>query len=174
MPNVAQLQKVLPYDGFEIVLVNRQDDTDIISSILDVHNEYAADYDIICNQFDKGDVYDTGKAIWEFLKYNFKYTAEDLEDQTVRSPYRILDKSLKIDCKHYSLFIGGVLDAIKRKRAVTWNWGYCFASYNHKAIAGHVFVIVIEKNGNEIWIDPVLDAYDKDYKPNYALVMVKE
>lgn len=165
---VGDILKKLPLRGKDVLLITNQDDTDIIKGLLNAHKQFSADYDRIYKQFYTGDIYSTAENIWHFLKENFPYNAETVEIQTVRSPYRILQGE-KIDCKHYSLFTGGVLDAIKRNVGGDWNWCYRFASYQNKKVAGHVFVVVTDGKGNEIWIDPVLEHFNQDKNPTYIL-----
>lgn len=97
------------------------------------------------------------------------YQAEPDEDQTVKSPSVILQSGDTVDCKHYSLFIGGVLDAIQQNENVDWDWFYRFAGYNGKKEVYHVFVVVEKANGSEIWIDPVLDYFNERKVPTYTI-----
>lgn len=169
MPSVGTIKRELPpYEDKRVVLVTDQGTKDIINEILHTHNDHKGDYDRIYRQFDcDGDTNATCKKIWDFLKYNLKYRAESGEVQSVRSPAAILSKS-GVDCKHYSLFIAGVLDAIKRNQGDAFDWVYRFASYNHEAVPGHVFVVVND-NGNEYWVDPVLDYYNERKRPTYKI-----
>jgi hypothetical protein len=64
------------------------------------------------------------------------------------------------DCKHYASFINGIMDSLKRK-GYPVDWKYRFANYRYGNYApGHVFSVVND-NGNEIWIDPVLSYFDE-------------
>lgn len=146
------------------LIVEVQGEKDLINEILISHNEFAHDYDRIYKHFYKDSLYKTGAGIYDFLKKNFKYTAEGEGDQTVKTPGRILTAGEKIDCKHYSLFAGGVLDAINRNERPV-DWCYRFASYNWENVAAHVFVVFWDESGNEIWLDPVLDRYNEKKKP---------
>lgn len=168
MVRVDELIKKLPLRGKNVLIIANQDDADIINGMLAVHNEFAHDYDNIYRYFYTGNIYTTCQKLWDFLKDNFTYNAEDVELQTVRSPREILTGK-RIDCKHYSLFIGGVLDAIKRNEGGNWEWFYRYASYQDKKVAGHVFVVVKDSKGNEIWVDPVLNYFDQDKAPTYIL-----
>lgn len=164
-----KLRDILPVCDYRNTLVVRgQNDKDIIKEILKTHAEHQQDYDLIYSQFDTGDIYTTCKKLFDFLKHNLRYQAETEADQTVKSPGRILSPNEKIDCKHFSLFIGGVLDAIKRNRKVNWSWCYRFASYTNDPVAAHVFVVVTDKEG-EIWVDPVLTYFDERKEPTYEI-----
>lgn len=133
---------------------------DIENQLLAVHRAYEGDYDRIYKFFDTGDIYQTSRYIWEFLKYNLIYHAETLEDQTSKSPSAILQPGQDIDCKHYSLFSAGILDAIKRNEGDAWEWAFRFASDTSRKHATHVFVVVFDGD-SEIWIDPVLTNFDQ-------------
>lgn len=166
MPNIGDVKKLLPpFRNKTELVVFRQNTDDIIKYIKAKHEEYASDYDKIADLFDTGDIYYTCKEIWEFLKYNLPYTIETDENQTVKSPSAMLVKGASTDCKHYSLFIAGVLDALCREYNEPWTWCYRFASYNNDVNPGHVFVVVLDGN-KEIWIDPVLSGFnDKSLQP---------
>jgi len=167
MVSISAVKNKLPERNRQILLLSNQDEKDIIRHILKVHNEFSDDYNNITQYFDTGDIYETSGKIWHFLKDNLKYDAESVHDQTVRSPARILDSNTPVDCKHYSLFIAGILAAIQRKRQTNWDWTYRFASYNSDPSAAHVFVVVNTDEG-ELWIDPVLDYFNEDKKPTYS------
>lgn len=156
-----------PIDGEDLLIVQVQNDKDIINEIIAVHEEFAPDYDLIAPYFDTGYIVDDCEKIWNFLKNNLPYKAETELDQTSKSPGRILTDGEKIDCKHYSLFIAGCIDSIQRNNPGDWDWFYRFASYNHEKVAAHVYVVVVDENDEEIWIDPVLDWFNEDKAPTY-------
>jgi hypothetical protein len=74
------------------------------------------------------------------------------------------------DCKHYSGFIAGVIDAVNRKTGAGIDWVYRFASYDiFDPTPVHVF-IVVKDYGREIWIDPVLKKLNqRDPQPTYFI-----
>lgn len=160
-PSVGEVKsKLPPFQNKRTLLASEQGTDDIITEILDKHRKYETDYDKIYPLFDTGNVEATCRGLWEFLKYNLTYDAEKGAIQSVKGPSGILQPGEKIDCKHYSLFSGGVLDAIHANENEAWNWCYRFVSYNSKPIATHVFVVVKDK-GREIWVDPVLPAFNE-------------
>jgi hypothetical protein len=166
MVTKSELLRALPaFKDNYVLRVKDQDTKDIIQWLLNVTPKYAKDYDRIYEYFDTGNLYDTCKGIWNFLKYNFTYNAESINDQSVRSPAAIIELD-NIDCKHYSLFIGGVLDAIKRNTGDNFSWCYRLASYDGDVTPGHVFVVAKDK-GEVIWIDPVLANFDERKQPSY-------
>lgn len=149
-----------PFRAQKQLINPTQDTKDIEAQLLAVHKRYEADYDRIYKYFDTGDVYETSRLIWSFLKHNLIYHAESIDEQSSKSPSAILQPGENIDCKHYSLFAAGILDAIKRNTGDAWEWAFRFASDKSKKYATHVFVVVFDGN-NEIWIDPVLTNFDQ-------------
>lgn len=160
------LSKLPPFKGERILVTSLQSTKDIEREISAAHHKYTEEYDEIYPLFDTGDIYSTCRGLWEFCKYNLRYKAESGSSQTVRSPTAIVNGVNDVDCKHYSLFIGGVLDAIKENEGDAWSWCYRFASYNSDKGIEHVFIVVTDGN-NEIWIDPVLSSFDERKKPTY-------
>lgn len=180
------LNRLTPVKGINRVLKVNQNVGDIISGILNTHNYWRNDYDKICLNFNAQTPYQVGKKIFDFLKTHTHYVIESDNQQTLRSPAAILslgsDKKIGLDCKSYSLFIGGILDALNRKGKKI-NWCYRFASYRMTdKLPHHVFVVINPGSGtDEIWVDPVLPTYNEkkqyfykiDRKPkNMALVQV--
>lgn len=142
-------------------VVDQQSINDIIGTIVQKHKECTRDYDRIAGYFDKGsdDVYSTCQQIWNFCKNNLTYSEESETWQYCSCPYTILTGT-SVDCKNYALFIGGVLDALKR-RGMHLTWKFRFASYDLlEPRPGHVFVVVNENTDN-IWVDPVLDSFNQ-------------
>jgi hypothetical protein len=173
MPTLQQVRTALPPFRNKKELINQwQGTNDIIYEIMNTHKLYEADYDRIASLFDTGNVYDTSNEIWNFLKYNLTYNEESGEEQSVKSPSAILHPGENIDCKHYSLFAAGILDAIKRKYDDNYTWYYRFASDKKGAKeATHVFVVVNDA-GKEIWIDPCLSMFD--YHKNWSYYIDKQ
>jgi len=157
-----------PFRNELAMVVYEQSTDDIVDEIFEVHKEYETDYDAISQYFDTGNVYETCKLLWYFLKTELYYDIEDENEQTLRSPRAILEGKFKVDCKHYSLFAGGILDSIKNTGSQNINWCYRFSGYNGDSIE-HVFVVVNPGTDQEIWIDPVLDMFDYHKKPTYAV-----
>ena len=159
------LQKLPVYNGSIGILKYDQTTDDIISNLLTVHNEYKKDYDKIYPYFLGSNLDETCYNIYNFLKNNVLYKIEPNEKQTLKSPSAIIAQGYG-DCKQYAQFIGGILDAISRNKK-NINWCYRFTSYNEDKQLQHVFVVAKDKNGREIWIDPVLDTFDKKKKYTY-------
>lgn len=162
------LSKLRPYVGSLTVVKYDQGTGDIINELLKAHKDEIKEYDKIYPYFLGGNDYETAKNIFDFLKRNIKYKIEPGSKQTLKSAAGILAQGYG-DCKHYSQIAGGILDAINRNTGKKINWAYRFASYNDKKQVQHVFVVIKEKNGNEIWIDPVLNKFDLKKPYNYKI-----
>lgn len=144
------------------MLTNDQSTGDIIEAILDAHKRHAQDYSKISSFFNAGSRRETARKIFNFLKGNVKYIIEPGSKQTVKSPSAILAQGYG-DCKHYSLFAGGILQNLRIPFA------YRFASYRvFNKEPQHVFVVVNPGTNDEIWIDPVLNKFDFKKAYTYA------
>jgi len=126
---------------------------DIIRQVKRAHRLYSKDYDLIADHFAGGGIESISKRLFDFCVKTLSYKAEPIEVQTTMSPGGIL-LSKNVDCKHYALFTGGILDALNRSGNINVEWCYRFASYNpFKKVLSHVFVVVYDRD-REIWIDP--------------------
>jgi hypothetical protein len=168
--------KLTPYSNTKKVLMQDQQVSDIITGIMDAHVKYAPEYNKIAPSFAGRDVKSTARNLYDFLKKNVNYVIEPDDRQMLKSPSAILytGKSTGSDCKNYSLFSAGVLDALNRS-GFPINWTFRFASYRmFDKMPHHVFVVINPDTNKEIWIDPVLNGfnlkkqyyYKLDKKPN--------
>jgi len=155
------LGKLTPFSNQRRLLINEQQVKDIVSAMLEAHKTYASEYDKISNNFYAGGAVQTAKKIFEFLKKNIKYTVDSEASQKIMSPSAIISIG-KNDCKNYALFIVGILDSLRRKGYFTNKVFYRFASYRLlDLIPHHTFAVVIDDNGNEIFVDPVLSSFNE-------------
>ena len=159
------LGKLTPFMNQQSVVVENQGVNDIIGGILDTHKKYQKEYDKIYPYFIGSDLYETSKNIFTFLKKNVPYYIESNDCQYLKSPSSIV--STPSDCKSYALFSCGVLDAIKRNTGEDFEVIYRFASYDpFDKIPQHVFCVV-RGEGEEFWIDPVLDKFNEKKQPYF-------
>jgi len=160
--------KVAPFMGKREIIVGNQDTTDIIDALIKNHYKYSEDYNKIFRYFDGGSVEETAFNVWQFLKDDFKYTIEPEKMQILRSPAAILSSNIVgIDCKGYATFANGIMDAYRRNTGKKFDVYYRFASYDpFDNTPQHVFAVV-EENGVEYWIDPVLDQFDEKKQPYF-------
>jgi hypothetical protein len=156
------LAQLKPFANKQHILVNDQQVSDIITGLLNTHNQYKSEYDKIAGGFKGRTERETGKKIYTFLKNNVNYVIEPDSKQTLKSPAAILytGKSTGSDCKNYSLFTGGILSALNR-RGANIKWCYRFASYRmFDKMPHHVFVVINPNTANEIWVDAVLPKFN--------------
>jgi Transglutaminase-like superfamily len=165
--DAAILMGVLaPFQNRREMLSAEQSTGDIIDAILDAHRRHAQDYSKISSFFNAGSKMQTARKIYNFLKKNVRYVIEPGSKQTVKSPAAILATGYG-DCKHYSLFAGGILQNLGIPFA------YRFASYRiFDKQPQHVFVVVNPGTENEIWIDPVVGEFN--YKKPYTYAIDKK
>jgi hypothetical protein len=159
------IQKLAGTAPKPVMIVERQSVEDIMTALVRKHEECKSHYDKIADDFRSGTLWMTCKKIWNFCRDNFNYKIEDEDNQYTSCPYTILTNG-KVDCKNYSLFVSGVLDALKRK-GMKMSWKYRFACYRvfdpqTKVFLPieHVFVVVNENTDN-IWVDPVFDNFNE-------------
>lgn len=155
------LGKLTPFSNQRRLLVNEQQVKDIVSAMLDAHKKYASEYDKISDYFYAGGAVQTAKKVFEFLKKSVKYTIDSEASQKIMSPSAIISVG-RNDCKNYALFIVGILDSLRRKGKFKNKVFYRFASYKLlDEIPHHTFAVVIDDQGNEIFVDPVLSSFNE-------------
>lgn len=177
-------QGITPYKGKQYRLRIFQSVGDIMQGIIATHGLYRTDYDKIAARFDRGNTLTVCRNLYDWMLSNTHYVIEPDNKQTLRSPAAILalgsNPKHGLDCKSYSLFIGGVLDALNR-RGRKINWCYRFASYRlNDSLPHHVFIVVNPNTSNEIFVDPVIQPfnykkpyfYHIDKKPQMALYSI--
>ena len=166
--NSDLLLQLEPFINNEMVIVDDQNVTDIIGAILDTHKQYREEYDKIYQYFVGSTPTETANNIFKYLKKNVKYNIEPENLQTVKSPAAIIATgNAGSDCKNYALFINGVLDSYRRNELQGFDLYFRFASYDpFDNTPQHVFS-VMNIDGKEIWIDPVLSFFNQKKQPNY-------
>jgi hypothetical protein len=164
------IRRTKPFKNNITIVIDDQDTKDIIEEMMRGHKADRRDYDNICLLFDAPTAEEIGFKIWEFLKKNVDYDVETEELQTIRTPGALVatGKTWGADCKNYSLFTGGVIDALNRKTGAGIPWCYRFASYKFfQRTPYHVFVVMYPGDSDEIWIDAVLPEFDMKKKPTH-------
>jgi hypothetical protein len=161
MRAAAVLNTLPPYRGKQKILVHNQSTKNIIDELIKAHHLYVNDYKKIAKYFEGKNDLETAKNVFNFLKKNVKYVVDSEENQKIKSPGAII-KTGVCDCKCYSLFIGGILGAMKIP------FVYRFASYNNSKNPGHVFIVMYYYT-KEIFIDPVLEKFNEKKKYTYKI-----
>jgi hypothetical protein len=146
------------------LVIDDQDAYDIMKQVSVKHKKCTDYYDRIADDFYSPYLVVTCRRLFDFCKQNIEYREESIGKQYTSAPQTILTRGYG-DCKSYALFIGGVLDALRRQ-GENINWCYRFASedfLSENPQPGHVFVVVDTGQG-EIWIDPVLQNFNQDHE----------
>lgn len=146
-PAIKDVAITLPYFAGREEWVNDQDQnvSKIIKAIAQNHKLDHRDYDSVSEKFWRGNVRDTGKCLFDFCKKYIKYIVESENDQTVKTPGRIVADRYG-DCKHYALFINGVCDSLARK-GYPVECSYRFVSDYPDKEVHHVFAVIRETAG---------------------------
>lgn len=149
-------------DQWEMV-VKRQDVDDIIAEIVGCQKRFAKYYDKFSGLFLRDSVADIAGELYDFCVHNIDYREETVKVQSSAIPTGIILRGMG-DCKHYALFIGGVLGSLNRLYRAGINWCYYFAAYKPgEKEPYHVFVSVYDPvSGDELWIDPTPGASEKE------------
>ena len=161
MISASELQKSAPYDGGREVWVDddNQNVAEIIQAIRKKHNLDVDWYNKHCKEFWRGNVKDTAKLLFDFHKKYIDYIIEPEKDQTVKTPGRLLHDRHG-DCKHYSLFTCGIVDALTRA-GYPIECNYRFVADYPELEVHHVFAVVSDPvNKKNYWVDPVLDTFN--------------
>jgi hypothetical protein len=155
------LGKLTPFSNQKRLLVSEQQVKDIVSAMLEAHKTYASEYDKISDNFYSGNAVQSAKKIFKFLKENIKYTVDSEANQRIMSPSAIISVG-KNDCKNYALMIVGLLHSMVRKGYFSNKVFYRFASYRLlDEIPHHTFAVVVDDQGNEVFVDPVLSTFNE-------------
>lgn len=130
---------------------------DIMAVLLSQDNVAASQTKYIAATFySDNDIKSTCKKIYNYVKQNVKYT-EDKGQQDVRLPSRLIHDA-QGDCKSMSLFCAGVL------KNLGIPYSYRFVSQNKNDDFHHVFIVVKDEAGENIYLDCVEDYFNKYYR----------
>ena len=159
MVKLAEVYKRLaPAKNNNLLAVANQSTNDIINQVLSQHSQNAIEAKKICDLFEAGNLYETSKNIWNFLKYEVPYKVEPSDKQTTKTLSRMLFDAMTgkgNDCKHYAGFTGAVLEACGYT-----DWRYRFAGYSkYINVPTHVYCYAKDQDGI-IYIDAVINGFD--------------
>jgi len=155
------LRRLEPYRGKAETLVASQDTGDIIHGMQRWHKQYSRQYDAVSSLFKGRTPRETAENVFSFLKRNVEYRIETDERQTLKTPAAIIATGHG-DCKHYSLFAGGIFDSLTQTGQQRIPWAFRFASYKwYDETPQHVFIVLYPGTDREIWVDPVLSRFDQ-------------
>lgn len=159
MPKLLEVYKRLaPAKNNNVLSIANQSTNDIINQVLSQHSLNVVEAKKICDLFDGGNLYETCRNIWNFLKYQVPYKVEPSDKQTTKTISRMLYDALNgngNDCKHYAGFTASVLQACGYN-----NWSYRFAGYSkYINVPTHVYCYAKDEDGI-IYIDAVINGFD--------------
>lgn len=164
------LQRYLPpYMGNADTIVSNHNVFDIVGELTRAQKIFSSDYSAIAKKFWRGDAVETYKHLFDYCRDNFRYNIESENLQTTRSPAAILAtaKTVGVDCKHYALWIGGILSELKRQGYDVGEIFFRFVSYDiADKLPGHVFILA-RYRGKDYYIDPVLSSFNKRFPVFY-------
>ena len=133
-----------------------QNTDDIIKALKTQHIENRKYSQKIAKYFCGANERETAKNIFNFLKREIQYRVEPAQTQTTKSIPRLLADGYG-DCKHYTNFANGVLEACGYKPI------YRFAGYGSKGLQ-HTYTYLPESN---TVLDAVLSTFDTEKTPKY-------
>ena len=103
---------------------------------------------------------ETAKKIFDYLKKNVKYKADDYR-QVIQLPSAIMQPGAVTDCKSLSLFTAAILQNL----GIPWH--FVLASYTESPIPGHIYV----QTDSGVIIDVVWGKFNSEKKPKYRYKM---
>jgi len=153
------VSQVQPPDYREKKIQKYQNTNDIIKDLVYCFKNYNYQADPIKNKFATGNIKTAGKRIYDFIKKNIRYEAEEDKQQTSKSFSRIIhdaQQGIGHDCKHSALVVS----------CIGWNLGYNvifrFVAYNVGESFGHVYTILQDPITKErVIVDP-LQKFDTE------------
>lgn len=163
------IKHLQPFLNDKKIINYHQSTKNIIDAILKQHQLSAKDYDNIYLYFYDKSFINVANKIFNYIKKNIKYVVEPENLQTIKTPAAILatGKTTGSDCKNYSLFFAGILDAYRRNTGNNFELVYRFSCYDDSKIPEHVFVVINPNTDNEIYCDAVLNYFNEYKQPTY-------
>lgn len=167
MINAQIAERLIPKPNSKKVLSKPNGDTgDIMHQVLSVYSRSGDQLQKLAPYLRSGNVEQTCRNIWEFVKQNIAYQVDPPGVQWVKTPARTWADKV-CDCKSYSIFIAACLKALGIKGA------FRFVSFvENDPTPTHVYVVV-KNNGREIIIDDVLPSFNEEkpyqHKQDYTM-----
>lgn len=157
MNNVSNIadQKIKKTSGKYNLMYKEGKTDDIIAVILHADKRSASFTKNFASSLIGGDIKDTCRKIWNFVKTNVEYREDPFGVQNIKSPSEVWQTKVA-DCKSYSIFIGSILQNIGIP------YTFRFVAFKGRDRVTHVYPIVPLSNGRHITIDCVMNAFDKE------------
>lgn len=152
---------VIPkFAGVKTDLLTDADNSDLRKAIKDAVPAAVEQTKELAPYFKATNERETCKRIFDYLKKNVKYKADDWR-QVVQMPSAIMRKGAIADCKSMSLFTAAILQNL----GIPWH--FVLASYTDSAIPGHIYVVT----DSGCIIDVVWGKFDSEKKANHRYKM---
>lgn len=152
---------VIPkFSGVKTDLLTDADNSDLRKAIRDAVPAAVEQTKDLADYFRASNERETCKRIFDYLKKNVKYKADDWQ-QVVQMPSAIMRKGAIADCKSMSLFTAAILQNL----GIPWH--FVLASYTDSAIPGHIYVVT----DSGCIIDVVWGKFDSEKKANHRYKM---
>lgn len=163
------IKHLQPFLNDKKIINYHQSTKNIIDAIVKQHQLSLKDYDNIYLYFYDKSFIKVADKIFNFLKKNIKYVVEPENLQTIKTPAAILatGKTTGSDCKNFSLFFAGILDAYRRNTGNNFDLCFRFSCYDESNTPEHVFVVINANSDNPIYCDAVLNFFNEYKEPTY-------
>ena len=153
--------KAIPrFNGLKEKISGNADNADLRAAIMAAVPEAVEQTKQLAPYFKTTSDRETAKKIFDYLKQNVKYKADDYR-QVIQLPSAIMQPGSVTDCKSLSLFTAAILQNL----GIPWH--FVLASYTDSPIPGHIYV----QTDSGVIIDVVWGKFNSEKKPKYKYKM---
>lgn len=153
--------KAIPrFNGLKEKISGDADNSDLRAAIMAAVPEAVEQTKQLAPYFQTTSDRETAKKIFDYLKKNVKYKADDYR-QVIQLPSAIMQPGAVTDCKSLSLFTAAILQNL----GIPWH--FVLASYTDSPIPGHIYV----QTDSGVIIDVVWGKFNSEKKPKYRYKM---
>lgn len=153
--------KAIPrFNGLKEKISGDADNSDLRAAIMAAVPEAVEQTKQLASYFKTTSDRETAKKIFDYLKKNVKYKADDYR-QVIQLPSAIMQPGCVTDCKSLSLFTAAILQNL----GIPWH--FVLASYTDSPIPGHIYV----QTDSGVIIDVVWGKFNSEKKPKYRYKM---
>ena len=153
--------KAIPrFNGLKEKISGNADNADLRAAIMAAVPEAVEQTKQLAPYFQTTSDRETAKKIFDYLKKNVKYKADDYR-QVIQLPSAIMQPGAVTDCKSLSLFTAAILQNL----GIPWH--FVLASYTDSPIPGHIYV----QTDSGVIIDVVWGKFNSEKKPKYRYKM---
>jgi len=153
--------KAIPrFNGLKEKISGNADNADLRAAIMAAVPEAVEQTKQLAPYFKTTSDRETAKKIFDYLKQNVKYKADDYR-QVIQLPSAIMQPGSVTDCKSLSLFTAAILQNL----GIPWH--FVLASYTDSPIPGHIYA----QTDSGVIIDVVWGKFNSEKKPKYKYKM---